>query len=363
LKRRLVALAAALSLLGCGKKVAPQAPLQVVPARPDSLVLAQEGTDIVLRFSYPKKTVTGEALTDLSKVSVYRELVAARPDAKAPPPPEGPARAREEQTFKLRAQKILELSRADLDESTVGSEVIARDTLIPLFEEKKLGKVFLRYAVSATRGAKGTGDLSPLTSILPVIPPGNPVHLVADVEERRVCLSWLAPVDMLDGTRPPTVKGYVIYRRKPGEDEYGAPLGIALKAPLYVDETALSGQRYLYTVRASDRAELPLVLGPPADEILVDTTDVFAPAMPDGLLVLVEQGANRVLWNPVLASDLAGYRVFRREPDGSWRRLADNLKEPSYVDQGAPKDAVYGVTAVDATGNESRRAEAAAKAD
>ena len=361
--KRLGPLLAALVLHACGKKLPPQAPLQVVPARPAALSVAQEGTEVVLRFPYPRQTVTGEALTDLTKVTVYRELVAARPGMKPPPPPEGPARAREEQTFLLRAEKVLEMSRAEMDDATVGSEVVARDSLLPLLEEGRLGKVFLRYGVAATRGAKGAGDLSPLTSILPAIPPGNPIHLTSEVEDRRVCLSWLSPVDMLDGTRPPKVAGYVVYRRKPDEEEYGPPLGIALHAPLFVDETAQSNQRYLYTVRATSIRELPLVLGPPADEILVDTKDVFAPPAPEGLLVLVEAGANRVLWNPVLSPDLAGYRLFRREPDGTWRLLAENLKEPSYVDERAPKDAAYGVTAVDTSGNESRRAEAAARTE
>jgi hypothetical protein len=353
----------ALLLVGCGKKLPPLSPLQVLPARVTPLSLTQEGTDVVLRFPYPKETTTGEALTDLTKVTVFRELVAARPGARPPAPPEGPLRAREEQTFLLRAQRVMELSRADLDDAALGSEVIARDSLLPLLPEGRLGKVILRYGVAATRGKKQTGELSPLVSIFPAIPPGFPIHLLADVEERRVCLSWLPPVDMLGGSRPATVAGYVVYRRKPDEEEYGAPLGIAIRAPLYVDETALSGQRYLYTVRATAAKELPLVLGPPADEVLVDTTDVFAPAAPEGLLVLVEAAANRVLWNPVLAPDLAGYRVFRKEPDGSWRLLADKLKEPTFVDQGGPKDAAYAVSAVDASGNESARAEASARTE
>jgi hypothetical protein len=354
---------AALLLAGCGKKLPPLAPLQVVPARPPTVIVSQEGTDVVLRFPYPKQTSIGEPLTDLTKVTVWRELVAARQGMRPPPPPEGPLRAREEQTFLLRAEKALEMSTAELDDATLGSDVIARDSLVPLLAAGRLGRVFLRYGVTATRGRKGVSELSPLVSIFPAIPPGNPIHLVVDVEERRVCLSWLPPVDMLDGTRPPSVAGYVIYRRKPDEEEYGAPLGVALKAPLYVDETALRNQRYLYTVRASAIAELPLVLGPPADEVLVDTKDVFAPAAPEGLLVLVEAGANRVLWNPVLASDLDGYRVYRKDADGVLRLLVDKLREPSFVDKGAPKDAVYAVSAVDTTGNESARAEASARGD
>src|SRR5262249_51957716 len=97
----------------------------------------------------------------------------------------------------------------------------------------------------------------------------------------------------------------------------------------------------------------------PADETLVDTKDVFAPAAPEGLLVLVEAAGSRLVWNPVLSGDLEGYRVYRQDsPGAGWRRIDGKLKEPSYVAPGAPKEARYAVTAVDRTGNESARGEA-----
>ncbi|HYN43100.1 MAG TPA: hypothetical protein VE129_15090, partial [Thermoanaerobaculia bacterium] len=118
-----------------------------------------------------------------------------------------------------------------------------------------------------------------------------------------------------------------------------------------------AGTRFVYTVRGSPTADLPPVLGPAADEVLVDTRDVFPPDPPDGLLVLAEEGGNRLIWNPSLARDLAGYRVFARDGEGAWRRLVDGLTDPAYVDAGAPRGRRYGVTAVDVAGNESQREE------
>jgi hypothetical protein len=96
---------------------------------------------------------------------------------------------------------------------------------------------------------------------------------------------------------------------------------------------------------------------PAADEVVADTRDVFPPAVPEGLLVLQEEGGNRLVWNPGLARDLAGYRVWARDGDGEWRQLADGLTDPAFFDRVAPAGRRYAVTAVDAAGNESGRAE------
>src|ERR1035441_97399 len=65
-----------LSLLtGCGRKLAPEPPLQVLPARVEPVRLSQEGSDVVLRFPYPSQTNAGGTLTNLTGMTVYRELI------------------------------------------------------------------------------------------------------------------------------------------------------------------------------------------------------------------------------------------------------------------------------------------------
>jgi len=349
-------LAAALAA-GCGRKIAPEAPLLVLPARPEPLQVAQEGGDVVLRFPFPARTVQGSPLTNLTRVTVYRELVPAPPGARAPgPPQEAAEREREEKLFRQRAEAVRDLPREALDEVTVGNEIVVRDPMLSLYLEKRLGRVFLRYGVTATRDRKRVSPLSPLVSIVPRVPPADPLGLAATVEEARVCLEWLPPAEMLDGTRPAVVAGYAVYRRDATEEAYGEWLGVVPRPP-FVDESAAPDRKYLYTVRAAPTADLPPVLGPAADEVLVDTRDVFPPAAPEGLLALREDAGSRVVWNPGLARDLAGYRVWARDGDGEWRPLADGLKDPSFFDAGAPPGRVYGVTAYDAAGNESPRGE------
>jgi hypothetical protein len=339
---------------GCGRKLAPEPPLQVLPARVEPVRLSQEGSDVVLRFPYPSKTNAGETLTNLTGATVYRELIGAREGQK---PPEMPAetaqREREEKGFRARAETIQKLTRAELDALAVGADVVVRDPLVPLFREGRLGRVFLRYGVTVTRDRKKVSELSPLVAVLPQVPPDRPFRVVPTVEETRVCLDWLAPVAMLDGARPAKIAGFAIYRRDAADEEFeDRPLGVASGATTtYVDATAAPDRNYVYTVRAAPVASLPLILGPAADEVPVSTVDVFPPPAPEGVLVLAEEGGARLVWNPSLAGDFASYRVYRGE-NGGWTRIAAGLKEPVYFDAGVPGSA-YGVTAVDKSDNES----------
>ena len=329
----------------------------VLPARVEPLRLSQEGSDVVLRFPYPSHTVQGETLTNLTKVTIWREIMAAREGASPPVVPEDAGiREREEKAYLARAEVLRELTRGDLEDAAVGGEVVVRDPLMPLYRDRKLGHIFLRYAVTATREKKRISPVSPLVAILPRVPPGPPLRLQAIVEEKRVCLDWLQPVTMLDGSKP-VVAGYAIYRREESEEEYDQPIGVQTQGSFYIDETIRPDHKYLYTTRASPVAALPLVLGAPADEIRVDTRDVFPPAAPEGVILLAEVGGNRLVWNPVLVADLAAYRVYRLDAAGRRERIADGLKDPGFVDSGAPAGARYGVTAVDLRGNESAMSE------
>lgn len=342
-----------LFLFACGRKLPPQAPLLVLPARVEPLRISQEGSDVVLRFAYPTVTNAGATLTNLTKVTVLREVDGIREGQRIPPPPADTAqREREEKLYRARAETLAELAPRDLDPLTAGPDVVYRDSLLALYREKRIGRVLLRYAVTATRDARRVSELSPIASIVPRVPPEKPLRLVPTVEESRVCLDWWPPAAMLDGSAPALVAGYAVYRRDASDDEYDdKPLGVVIGATTYVDETARPDRAYVYTVRAAPAAELPLILGPAADQAPVSTRDVFPPRAPEGVLALAESGGTRLVWNPSLAPDLAFYRVYRL--DGAGRtRVADGLKDPLWFDAGAA-GRTYGVTAVDKAGNES----------
>ena len=337
----------------------PLPPILVIPARPTPLRVSQDGSDVVVRFPFPSQTSEGVPLSNLRKVTIYREVQAAREGVRPPPPAAGgDVRAREEKEFRTRAEVIAEIGRDDMDQWTAGSEFLYRDSLLPLYRDKRLGRVLLRYGVTATRGKRLVSELSPIQGIIPVVPPGRPLFLKATVEEKRVCLEWLPPEEMLDGARPAVAGAYAVYRKERGDEWYEGEIAIVKGVTSFVDESARLDHVYLYTVRAAPTEQTPLILGPAADEILVDTKDVFPPPSPEGFLVLRETEGARLVWNPVLVPDLAGYRIYRMEPGASaWTKVADGLTETLWFDKGSAPDTRYVVAAVDRSGNESPRSE------
>ena len=94
--------------------------------------------------------------------------------------------------------------------------------------------------------------------------------------------------------------------------------------------------------------------------------DLVAPPPPTGLTALVETGAVRLVWDPVDAPDLAGYKVYRTEGTGieQLRPIGtipltpvQLLTATNYRDTGvnAGISYYYEVVSVDKTGNESTK--------
>ena len=85
--------------------------------------------------------------------------------------------------------------------------------------------------------------------------------------------------------------------------------------------------------------------------------DVTAPPVPQGLGALAEPGRVTLTWSPVIADDLAGYRVYRAfGAFGSPVRVGpDPVVGTEFVDDtgAASENYTYTVTAVDMSGNES----------
>ena len=107
------------------------------------------------------------------------------------------------------------------------------------------------------------------------------------------------------------------------------------------------------------------VASAPSAPVVVDTRDVFPPAVPKGLVATYSEATHSVdlSWAPDLEPDLAGYVVERsRMPEdvsqgeaAHWTRLAEGVAVPGYSDaQVQPgREYRYAVRAVDRHGNTS----------
>ena len=60
------------ALAGCGRKLPPLPPIIEVPETTTNLTGYQDGAEVVLSWSYPQMTRSGQTLTDLGRVEVWR---------------------------------------------------------------------------------------------------------------------------------------------------------------------------------------------------------------------------------------------------------------------------------------------------
>src|SRR5436853_4636179 len=59
-------------LFACGKRGDPRPPVPVIPKATSDLVVTQRGSKVILTWSYPSLTTSGQTLRDLRRVVVYR---------------------------------------------------------------------------------------------------------------------------------------------------------------------------------------------------------------------------------------------------------------------------------------------------
>ena len=357
---------------GCGKKGDPQPPLPRGPRAVSDVAVEKEAADAVVTFTYPDRLMTGQPLTDLESVEIYRAInpspALTAPKAASPP---GGARADEapaagarraaaaarmaEESFLHESQRIAVLPLAALARHTRGATLVYRDPLTPLYA-KPPGPTTLAYAVASVRRNREKSPLSNIALLAPAVPPGAPVLLAVTPEEGRICLEWLAPQTNLFGGKPAAVGGYFVYRRALPEEEYDVPLNAKpIAGTVYVNTGPPYGSKLVYTVRAT-LPDRPKVEGAPAEEAGVDYRDVFPPPAPARLDALSEKGLVRLVWDPVAAADLAGYAVFRAEGDAAPARWNKDLVKDSFATDETVQSGHryrYTVRAVDTSGNMS----------
>jgi hypothetical protein len=369
----------------------------MVPATTTDLEVAQRGTELQFAFSYPAVTISGLPLDGLEAVELWQmtrplqapepeddldeagavdeettaeELVVEEIPAEETPAPSSPFLFRrpnvevevqaedrievDPREFLALADVALRIEGAELQAAISGDRVLLR---LPLGElpppevPEEEREIDLFAIISVTSRGRGS-ELSNLVKILPRNPPPPPSQIETRPSAEGINVVWRGD--------DPTV-GFRVYRRDAVSRIYGAP--IAQPAPdarSHLDQTAGFDSNYVYSV-TTVALETPLVESALAAEREVQYEDRFPPAPPIGLLVFAEPGRARVLWEPSVASDLAGYLVYRRSADGSGfdRLTAEPGRELEYLDAAVAsgRGYTYYVSAVDLSGNESEASE------
>ena len=235
----------------------------------------------------------------------------------------------------------------------------------------------LSYFVELKNGHGRSAGLSNGAQVLAGAAPAAVTGLSATVSKEGVTLRWDSGASapgtvvrlhrtLLTAAAPQTQHGPLA---PPAE---AAEQSLLVESPaggVALDKSARFGETYAYRAQRVARAmvdgQTVELAGPVTLPLTVEVKDVFPPAVPTGLAAVAtaqENGAGPAIdlsWQPDTEPDLAGYAVYRREGDGSWKRISP---EPPVVGPGFHDDKVlaghtyrYAVTAIDQGGHESAR--------
>jgi hypothetical protein len=350
---------AALFIAGCGAPGEPIPPSPPIPVAVNDLTAHQAGDGVQLIFTLPINSVSGDRLTAPPAVEVVRGV----------PKPDG---SPDKKSFRV----VYTIPGSLMDNYVSEGHVKFIDPVAPSETREHPGSTLI-YVVRTRASKKRASADSNAVSVVMFPVPEAVGHLEAKLTESAIELRWTAPTRTSGGDALTGLSGYRIYRAEldPASAEAAAidfskakwkspPAFLASSDDTSFRDTLFDfGRTYVYVVRSSELAdgkELESVDSVPA---IVAARDTFPPAAPSNLVAAALSGSEPgstvadLSWSINLETDLAGYRVYRSERQGTRGELItpDLLLAPAYRDTSVEpgRRYWYSVTAVDRAGNES----------
>jgi uncharacterized protein len=318
-----------LALAGCGKKMMPLPPDEVLPAPVRQFQLSQEGNSLVLSWLLPRVNLLGQPLTQVAGCRVYRCEVS------------GLAAAGQ---CSMNFVKYADIDLAYPQQGEVHGEAL-------LFRDRALAPDHRYYYRVAAYDQDGyPGGLSPTLSHVWGVLPRAPMDLKAAAGDKMVQLSWPPVTRLTNGSPARDLAGYLIYRRE------GRGAWIKLKPEpvaqsAYQDVAVLNEVTYTYKVQAVRRLGGELLASEDSPVRTATPVKLTPPPPLLGLFAVATSRGVELRWEASPAADLAGYRVYRRATGEEKPSLMTPtlLTKPFFVDSRVKRGQkyYYYVTAVD----------------
>jgi hypothetical protein len=349
---------------GCGMPAAPHPPSLNLPAPVADLTASRTGNEVSLAWTMPKR--------DTSKVTLKPNIAVA--------------------------VRICRAEGASGNDCATGGNLAFAPGATATFAETLPAPLAsgtprpLRYFVELTNKKGRSAGLSNAATVLAGQAPAAVVGLSAMVRKDGVVLRWIPgppePYEtqvrlhraLLTPVAHKSTQGPLGAPAEPVKQDLlvpaGSQHGVALDKDIRFGQTyAYSGQRIARIPGDGKTLELD---GPLSATVRIDVQNVFPPAVPTGLAAVATPPANGagasidLSWVPVSEADLAGYFVYRSQPDipgqqpTPWRRISGPkpVVGPGFHDPGVEPGRTYdyGVSAVGRNGQESARSAPAEEA-
>jgi hypothetical protein len=341
--------ACALYGTGCAKIGEPQPPEIHIPKPAADLTVHQVSNSIVLTFTKPVQNTDGSEARTLAGVDVFRLLEDGNRGLRENSLPED--------QFVQRAVRIRSIASPAFPNCLQGDSFVITDKP-ELPDHSSIYSHAFRYAVLFINKKSQTAGFSNQAFIAPIAIPLPPSGISAEVTEDFIRVRWTMPSENMDGSRPPRVAGYDVYKSYDPEKLPSAPVNPSpLSAPEFEDKDFKFDQTYYYAVRTTGSIQNPHAVSLLSDTMKVEARDVFPPAPPENFNAIREGSDVVLLWVPPPSPDVAGYRIYRRDKKSDTRVLLqkDPVTALSFRDRQVESEGQYeySIQAVDTHGNES----------
>ena len=355
----LISASAFLAVAGCGAPGEPVPPSPPVPVAVTDLAASQAGDGVELTFTLPVKTVDGDRLAAPPAVEFLQG--AARPDG-----------APDKKSLRV----VYTIPGSLVSNYVFNGHLKFIDPISPSDTRAHPGA--LMFYVVRTRSSKKRASADSNAVSVRMFPVPEAIsHVEALVTESAIDLSWTAPTRTSGGDPLGGLSGYRIYRGEldPSSAEAAAKdlskarwkSPLTLLAPStdnsYQDTLFDFGKMYVYVVRSLVMSEGNALESDDSSPAFVTPRDIFPPAAPQNVAAVALSGGTNgsvvadLSWSINLETDLAGYRVYRSEQQGTRGAsiTPELLLAPAYRDTSVEPGHRYwySVTAVDRAGNES----------
>lgn len=344
-----------LSISGCAKIADPQPPEILVPKAAVDLTASQHAGTVVLKVSIPLQNTNGSPVRTLQSVAVYRHVSDTSELKHFKPIPED--------QFEREAVQILSIPKERIPDYRQADFLVLKDSFSGL-EQSLIYTHTFRYAVLFVNNKNLAAGFSNQAVITPVRMPPPPSGLTAEVTESSIHLQWEAPSENIVGSGPDQFAGYNLYRSTEEGQIPTTPINSSpLKRPEFKDVHFHFDRTYYYRVSVIGGSEEVPAESLLSEELAVTPRDVFPPQPAGNFSVLYEDDFNLLLWSPSPSTDVAGYRITRREEGTTTGQLLQQGLIPgnSYRDINIQpgKKYEYTLTAIDTFGNASSAVQAA----
>jgi fibronectin type 3 domain-containing protein len=183
-------------------------------------------------------------------------------------------------------------------------------------------------------------------------------------------IKWTAPTANIDGTTPPNIVGYNIYRSASEKDAAKLLNSSPITNAEYRDEFFEFDKPYFYFVRTVSvgTGGEPIESGE-SNIVAITAKDTFAPSAPGAITLAATPTTISVFFAANPEKDIKGYNIYRSTdenlPKDKWERLTPeplptNTYQDSKVESG--KKYFYYLTAIDKAGNVSEPSEVVSEA-